>query len=271
MDVPDWTREYFERGYAQRWGLKAPTSQVEHEVSGLWKLLQISPKSRVLDVGCGHGRHALVLAGRGVEVIGIDVAVALLNRAKHLAADLGTRGRWVRGDMRQLPFRSGCASAAIVMDALGFFDTEEENEAVLLEAARVLKSGGRLALKVVNGGAVLDAFREAAGEERDGVVVTISRTLTFNPLRMTEKISIRGSRGHGEYERRQRLYLVEELRATLERLRFFIAGVFADPQGTPFERASTTIWIVAHRDRDDERNRDHRRGNRTTTLRGRST
>jgi hypothetical protein len=150
--------------------------------------------------------------------------------------------------MRRLPFRSACAGAAIMMDAFGFFDTEEEHDAVLREAARLLTRGGRLALKVVNGGLVLDAFRERDREERDGTVVSISRTLTLDPPRMTERIRVSGRRGHGEYERRQRLSRVEGLRAALEHAGFAIAGVFARPDGTPFEPTqSPNMWIVGQR------------------------
>ena len=128
MDYPDWTREYFERGYAQRWGLPAPSDDVRLQADGLWSL-RLSPGSRVIDTGCGHGRHAHALAERGAEVFGLDASVALLNRARHLAAELRTQVHWIRGDMRWLPFRSKCASAAIMMDVFGFFDTEEEHEA----------------------------------------------------------------------------------------------------------------------------------------------
>src|SRR5262249_29359373 len=134
--MPDWTRKYFECGYAQRWGLPAPSAHVRLEASGLCDLLQLSPTSRVIDIGCGHGRHALALAERGLAVIGLDFAASLLDRARHLASDLGTPSQWIRGDMRALPLVSECADAAIMMDAFGFFDTEEEHEAVLKEAAR---------------------------------------------------------------------------------------------------------------------------------------
>jgi ubiquinone/menaquinone biosynthesis C-methylase UbiE len=244
----DWTREYFERGYAQRWGLPDPSDHVRLEAGGLWNLLRLSPASRVIDIGCGHGRYALALAERGAEVIGLDSAVALLNRARHLAAELRTRVPWVRGDMRRLPFRSECAAAATLMDAFGFFDTEEEHEAVLREAARVVTSGGLLAMKVVNGGPMLDDFRETDREERDGVVVSVSSTLTLGPPRMTQRISISGSRGDGEYERRQRLYRFEELRAALEHVGFDVVDVFAGADGTPFEPAvSSAMWIVGQR------------------------
>jgi 2-polyprenyl-3-methyl-5-hydroxy-6-metoxy-1,4-benzoquinol methylase len=80
--MPDWTREYFERGYAQRWGLLAPSDSTRLEAAGLWTLLQLSPACRIIDIGCGHGKHALPLAERGAEVIGLDFAAALLNRAR---------------------------------------------------------------------------------------------------------------------------------------------------------------------------------------------
>jgi ubiquinone/menaquinone biosynthesis C-methylase UbiE len=246
--MTDWTREYFERGYAQRWGLPAPSADVRLQADGLWNLLQLSSGSRVIDIGCGHGRHALALADRGAQVIGLESAVALLDRARHLAAELRTHVRWIRGDMRCLPFRSEGASAAVLMDAFGFFDTEEEHEAVLQEAARILTTGGRLVLKVVNGASILDAFRETGREERDGVVISVSNTLTTDPPRLTQRIRVSGTRGHGEYERRQRLYRMEELRALLEHAGFDIAAVFAGPDGARFEpTASSTMWIVGQR------------------------
>lgn len=248
--MPDWIREYFEHGYGQRWGLPAPSAHVRSQAAGLWRLLELAPHAHVLDIGCGHGRHALALAERGAEVIGVDGAVALLERARHLAANLHLHARWIRGDMRRLPFRSACVAAAVLMDAFGFFDTENENETVLREAARVLTPGGRLVLKVVNGGPVLDAFRQEDREEREGVVVTVSRTLTLGPPRMTERIHVRGGRGNGDYERRQRLYRVEELQAALEQARLSVVDVFSSPDRAPFESAtSPTIWIVAQRGR----------------------
>jgi hypothetical protein len=111
-----------------------------------------------------------------------------------------------------------------------------------------LTTGGRLVLKVVNGGPILDAFRETDREEREGVVISVSSTLTIDPPRMTQRISVSGPRGQGEYERRQRLYRVEELSAALEHVGFAIVGVFASPGGATFEAtASSTIWMVGQR------------------------
>src|SRR5215471_4784089 len=121
--MSDWARQYFERGYAQRWGLPPITDHIRVEVAGLCKYLNLTMSSRIVDVGCGHGRHALALAQLGSTVVGVDFAIALLTEAHHLGAKLGVQAYWVRGDMRTLPFRGGHFKAAILLDAFGFFET----------------------------------------------------------------------------------------------------------------------------------------------------
>jgi SAM-dependent methyltransferase len=246
--VTDWTRDYFERGYAQRWGLPPPTDRVRAEAAGLWKLLHLSRGVRVADIGCGHGRHAVALAEQGGNVIGVDAAAALLDRARAIAVDRRVPVRWLRGDMRRLPLRTGSVDAAVMMDAFGFFESDDENDAVLREAARVVGSDGRFGMKVVNGGLVLESFRETDMAERDGVVVSVRRTLTRSPALMTERISVRGSRGNGEYERRQRLYRVEELQAAFERVGLSVGEILGGADGIPFNPATAgAIWMVGYR------------------------
>lgn len=119
---------------------------------------------------------------------------------------------------------------------------------MLQEAARVLTVRGRLVLKAVNAWTVLTAFRDRDQQKRDGTVVSIARTLMLDPIRLTEKISVRSPGGNGEYERRQRLYRIEDLLAILDRAGFAVAGAYAHPDGSRFDPvASPAIWIVARR------------------------
>lgn len=246
--MTDWTRDYFDRGYGQRWGLNAPSDRVREETRALFRLLGIAPDSRIVDIGCGHGRHGIVMTQHGARVIGVDGSSVLLDRARQLASECRADVRWIRADMRHLPFEPRCADAVMVIDAFGFFETDAEHDAVLTESSRVLKTGGRLALKVVNGERLLYGFRDFDREERDGAVITISRTLQLNPLRVTETIRVDGPRGAGGYERRQRLFRADDLRATLERAGFLVEGVFASPDGMPFDAGtSPSMWFVGQR------------------------
>jgi hypothetical protein len=150
--------------------------------------------------------------------------------------------------MRQAPFRSEFFAGAILIDAFGFFETDEENEAVLRELRRVLAPGGRVGLKVVNGAPILAAFRETDREEREGVVVTISRRLALEPARMTEKVIVTGSRGNGEYERHQRLYTPDDLSGAFERVGFSCVELYASSDCASFEPAiSKTMWAFGQR------------------------
>jgi SAM-dependent methyltransferase len=115
------------------------TLGTDQEVAFLTDELALQPGMRVLDVGCGPGRHAHALARRGLEVVGIDIAVAFL-----AAAGSGT---WVRSDARQLPFFPGSFDAAISLCQGGFgLLGGYDDQLVLNEMAQVVKEGGRVAV-----------------------------------------------------------------------------------------------------------------------------
>ncbi|MBV9659580.1 MAG: class I SAM-dependent methyltransferase [Acidimicrobiales bacterium] len=115
------------------------TKGTEQEVRFLAERLELHAGDRVLDVGCGPGRHAVALRARGVEVVGLDVSQRFL-------ADAGP-GSWVRADARLLPFRAGAFDAAISLCQGGFgLLGGEDDPAVLHQMAAVVRPGGRLAV-----------------------------------------------------------------------------------------------------------------------------
>ena len=87
---------------AQRLGGEA----TEAEVELLWRLAQMSPGDRVLDLACGHGRMANRLAERGAEVIGLDATASFLDLARLDAEERCVSVEYVQGDMRHIPWSS---------------------------------------------------------------------------------------------------------------------------------------------------------------------
>jgi SAM-dependent methyltransferase len=102
---------------------------------------------RVLDLGCGKGRFAAHLARLGAEVVGLDLSAAMLARAAGLDR--------VRASARRLPFADGVFDAVVAIEVIEHVGAVD---AVLDEARRVLRPGGRLAIVDKNVGA-LDARR----------------------------------------------------------------------------------------------------------------
>ena len=115
------------------------TKGTEQEVAFLVAELGLRPGMRVLDVGCGPGRHANSLRARGIDVVGVDVSMAFLEAAGP--------GCWVRGDARRLPFSRGSFDAAISLCQGGFgLLGGEDDGGVVSEMASAVKKGGHIAV-----------------------------------------------------------------------------------------------------------------------------
>lgn len=111
------------------------------EVPVLGDLLRLEPGMRLLDVGCGTGRHAREFAGRGVDVVGVDLSAGLL-----ACADRRLPGRWVRADASSLPFPARSFDAALCVCQGGFSIGATSDRRALAEMSRVARRGARLAL-----------------------------------------------------------------------------------------------------------------------------
>lgn len=106
----------------------------------------ISPKSEVLDIACGHGNSArIVAADFGALVTGCDLSAINLQRAStaSAAAGLVSRTRFVRSNAEQLAFDNQSFDVALCECSLCLF---ENMDGALHEIFRVLKPGGRLGI-----------------------------------------------------------------------------------------------------------------------------
>lgn len=123
------------------------TRGTEQEAAFLIDVLALEPDQRVLDVGCGPGRHSHALARHGCRVVGIDIA----ERFVRLATEEAPPGAaFVRGDARAVPVRAGAFDAAISLCQGGFGlppDPSAPDDAPILAGmAAALRPGGRIAL-----------------------------------------------------------------------------------------------------------------------------
>ena len=115
------------------------TKGTAQEVRFLVGVLGLRAGMRVLDVGCGPGRHAHALRALGVDVVGVDISLAFLRAAGE--------GHWVRADARRLPLSPKSFDAAISLCQGGFGLLGGYDDAgVLSQISECVKDGGRVAV-----------------------------------------------------------------------------------------------------------------------------
>jgi SAM-dependent methyltransferase len=116
-----------------------------------------APVRSILDLGCGTGSHAIPLALRGYDVIGVDRSEAMLVHAQSKAADADVTGhvQFVAGDVRSVEAGRTVDAVLIMFSVLGYQYSDDDVLATLSTARRHLRQGGELIFDVWYGPAVL--------------------------------------------------------------------------------------------------------------------
>src|SRR5262249_12683163 len=135
----EWFSTWFDSAHYHQLYAHRDDDEAARLIDGLIEHDLLTPGSHVLDLGCGTGRHARHLAGRGFDVTGIDLSAESLKRAK-----AGERAnlRFLRQDMR-LPFRAGPFDHIVnLFTSFGYFDDSSDHMAVVHNIATALRPGG---------------------------------------------------------------------------------------------------------------------------------
>ena len=126
----------------------AHTKGTVQEIDHIVVALDLKPGERILDVGCGTGRHSFELASRGFEVHGIDISERFIEIAQGAVDSLAT---FERVDARAMEFESEFdAVICLCQGAFGMMTADGEDDAVVAGMSRALRPGGRVALSAFN-------------------------------------------------------------------------------------------------------------------------
>ena len=149
--MKQWYEELFEN-YGEKYDNEIYTQGTIGECDFIEKEIGYNKTAKILDIGCGTGRHSIELTRRGYKVIGIDLSESLLRRAKEKASQQNLKIDFQRHDARKLPF-SHEFDLVIMLCEGGFslMETDEMNFRILKNAAKALKPGGKLIFTALNG------------------------------------------------------------------------------------------------------------------------
>lgn len=210
-------------------------------------------RGRLLDVGCGTGRHLEVLAAQGYATVGLDRSPELLRR---LANTTKLRGRVVRGDMRVLPFAPGTFASLISMfTSFGYFESRRAHEDLLREFARVVEGGGKMVLDYLNEPLVRGRIVPCSIRTVDGFRIEERRSIRSLPddgEAVVKQVRIQNGSGSTveEFEERVALYSRSELLTMLGEAGWRKRRTLGDYEGRAWGVDSPRLIVLAEKGKE---------------------
>lgn len=203
-------------------------------------VLGAAPGARVLDAGCGAGRHARALAAAGFRVAAMDRSAALVRAG----VSRGGGPAFVVGDLRAVPFRAAAfAHVVSFFTSFGYFDGAGDR-AQLREFRRVLRDDGSLFLDFLNAPRVVATL--VPSSERSVGARTIRETRAVRGGRVEKDVTVsRGDEALASWTESVRLWTRDEVRALLADARLRVDGEWGDLAGGPWSDTSERLVLRA--------------------------
>jgi SAM-dependent methyltransferase len=220
-----------------------------HEAARVIDVLGLPVGSRILDVPCGQGRHAHLLAEAGYKLDGLDYSEHLLRIARKRGT--GPNLKYTRGDMRKLPIRWKGKFDAVVnlFTSFGFFDDPGDDARVMEEFARALKPGGTLLWHGGSRDGVMSRFLSRDWwKTNDGTMIAHERS--FDPLSgvLTIESSWTGTnRRPGRRIHRIRLYTATRLAELCLDAGLIVEQAWSGFDDRPLSRVSGEMMLLARK------------------------
>ncbi|MDT3739479.1 MAG: class I SAM-dependent methyltransferase [Candidatus Kapabacteria bacterium] len=229
-----WYETLFEN-YGLMYDLEIFTQGTRGECDFIETEIGFNKQARILDIGCGTGRHSIELTKRGYKITGIDLSDSMLKRAKEKASQQGLVIDFQKHDARNLPFQGEFDLAIMLCEgSFPLMETDEMNYQILQSAANSLNDKGKLIFTTLNG--LFPLFHSVkdflASNKVDGNVEYSENTFDLMTFRDISKTTIEDDSGNKkELESNERYYVPSEISWLLKSLQFCRIDIFGAKLG----------------------------------------
>ncbi len=151
MQPKQWYEKLFEN-YAQKYDNEVFVKGTKGECDFIEQELNYDKSLKIIDIGCGTGRHSIELTKRGYSIIGIDLSESMLEKAREKAKAQNLKIEFLKLDARNLSYENEYDVAIMLCEgAFPLMETDEMNYEILKSITKSLKKGGRIIFTTLNG------------------------------------------------------------------------------------------------------------------------
>lgn len=234
MNTKQWYEKLFEN-YARTYDKESFTQGTIGECNFIEQELNYDKSLRILDVGCGTGRHSIELTKRGYTITGVDLSESQLALAREKAVKESLTIDFQKHDARKLPFNDEFDAALMLCEG-GFplMETDEMNFEILKSVTKSLKDNAKFIFTTLNGLFPLYHSVEkfcAATSVGDNAIYRSNTFdfMTFRDHNITEIVDDSGNKK--VLECNERYYVPSEITWLLKSLGYIKIDIFAAKLG----------------------------------------
>jgi len=218
-----WFKQWFDSSFYHQLYANRDEQEAASFIDELVNELQPAADSRMLDLGCGNGRHSKYLASKGFKVIGLDLAATSIRQAKRSETE---KLHFYRHDMR-VPFGANTFEYVFnFFTSFGYFDDPAEDRKVVSNIYSALKPGGVLVMDYINSVHSEKKLVPAEKKEIDGIIYNITRWTT--DTHFFKKIRIENMGDPIEHIERVKKFSVDDLKNLLAHCGLQLENVYGD-------------------------------------------
>jgi SAM-dependent methyltransferase len=242
---PEWYREWFDSAYYHKLYFERNEAEAAAFIRRLLAYLHPPAGTRMLDLACGRGRHARLLAGEGFDVTGIDLSQNSINYALPFAND---HLHFYLHDMREIFYTNYFEYVFNFFTSFGYFRTEREHACALRTVSKSLKPYGFFILDYLNAPYAEARLERHSQKEIDGVLYRLNKwtdkTHFYKHIQIEDKELIRPL----EYTEKVAKFSLADFTRMLGAQGMKIQHVFGDYQLQPFDsKDSPRLLIIAQK------------------------
>lgn len=243
-----WYEDFFTELPNEFWRRAVPPEATTADVAFIERTCALAPGARVLDVPCGSGRHALMLAARGHRVTGIDLSHEAIGHARRAAAEHDLDVTFIHADIRDIP-RGDTFDAAVCMgNSFGYLDPAGTRVFLAALAAAIRPEGHLVIDFSATAESILLGFTPEPRTMRTGdIAVTATNEYDIAESRLIS--TYRFTRGSWEHTATalHHIYTTAHVGRLLVDAGFTDLDHAADTDGAPFTLGAGRLLLTARR------------------------
>lgn len=218
------------------------------EIDFIISQIDIPPGGRILDVGCGPGRHSIELASRGFEVVGIDPSITMIQAARDRAeqADISLIFHQDYGE--NFVSEKKFDAVLCLFTTLGQINDHREDNAQMVKISGTnLDHGGYFILEIPNQEWIIRNLKTYERFDEGHNYTEIFRDYSTESNIVTERFNLQDFQGSRSYYLKYRIYHLNEIKGMLADSDFSILSIYGGYLEKPLSPDDPSIVLIAQR------------------------